>query len=68
VTNLKNELITNVAVMNGLSQPKIRNSVAQGIKLIKIQDSLVCPSEEEIDTEVQNRDVSFLLTRIGGNF
>jgi len=43
--------------MNGLNFENGSGPLTQRTKLVKIQDSLVCPSEEEIEANVDKRDV-----------
>ena len=45
--------------MNGLNQVNLQNTLAQRTKLVKIQDSMVSPSDEEIEAQVEDRDVIF---------
>lgn len=61
ITNVKKELIQNVAEINGLTQSKETGSMTQRTKLVKIQDSLICPSEESIEAQIEDRDVSSMI-------
>jgi len=45
--------------MNGLNQVNLQNALTQRTKLVKIQDSMVFPSDEEIEAQVEDKDVIF---------
>ena len=47
--------------MNGLNQVNLQNTLTQRTKLVKIQDSMVFPSDEEIEAQVEDRDVIILV-------
>ena len=52
--------------MNGLNQVNLQNALTQRTKLVKIQDSMVFPSDEEIEAQVEDKDVIFVFIIILG--
>jgi hypothetical protein len=49
---IKNELFKNIAEMNGLSLENVNSSQNHRTKLVKVQDSLVFPSQSESNSKL----------------